>query len=240
MGRLARIPMTNEDIDRLKAEYLQREKRLVDHNPYTLFDPSYLFTIQQRARDVLELLHSSGFQPLSGRRILEVGCGQGGVLLEYIGYGASADCLHGCDLLPERIRLARQILPDSSPLVVTNGQYLPYQSRSFDLVMQYTVFSSILSDAIRHELAAEIMRVLRPGGMVLWYDFWLNPTNPQTRGVRLAEIQRLFPTCQVKAHKITLAPPLARRLVPMSRLLCSVLEKFWVFNSHYLAAITPR
>jgi len=55
-----------------------------------------------------------------------------------------------------------------------------------------TAISSILDPEIRRNICADMQRVLRspdpasgkPGGMILWYDFWLNPTNPQTRGVR--------------------------------------------------------
>ena len=73
-----------------------------------------------------------------------------------------------------------------------------------------------------------------------WYDFWLNPTNPQTRGIRPAEIRRLFPNCRYEFHKITLAPPIARRVVPISWMLALFLESLKIFNSHYLVAIRPQ
>jgi hypothetical protein len=84
-----------------------------------------------------------------------------------------------------------------------------------------------------------MLRVLRPSGLILWYDFWLNPVNPQTRGIRPAEIKRLFPNCRYEFHRITLAPPIARRLVPISWGLCLFLEGLKIFNSHYLVAIRP-
>ena len=63
-----------------------------------------------------------------------------------------------------------------------------------------TAISSILDSEIRRNICADMLRVLRspdpasgkPGGMILWYDFWLNPTNPQTRGVRFL-LRSLFP-----------------------------------------------
>ena len=108
-----------------------------------------------------------------------------------------------------------------------------------------TAISSILDPQIRRNICAELLRVLRspdpasgkPGGMILWYDFWLNPINPQTRGIRPAEIKRLFPNCSFEFHKITLAPPLARRVVPVSWILAYGLERLAIFNSHYLVAI---
>jgi hypothetical protein len=79
-------------------------------------------------------------------------------------------------------------------------------------------------------------------------QFRSNPTNPQTRGIRPAEtcpersrrIIRLFPNCRYEFHKITLAPPIARRIVPISWMLALFLESLKIFNSHYLVAIRPR
>jgi hypothetical protein len=85
-----------------------------------------------------------------------------------------------------------------------------------------------------------MMKVTRPGGMILWYDFWLNPGNPQTRGIRPAEIELLFPNCTFEFHKITLAPPVARRLVPVSWIMCVFLENLKVFNTYYLVTISSK
>jgi len=49
----------------------------------------------------------------------------------------------------------------------------------------------------------------------------------------------LFPNCSYEFHRITLAPPLARRIVPISWILAYGLERLTIFNSHYLVAIRP-
>jgi SAM-dependent methyltransferase len=144
--------------------------------------------------------------------------------------------LYGTDLLSQRVEQAHTRL-SHLPLTCADGQALPYRSNAFDLVLQYTVFTSVLDGVVKTNLAGEMLRVLRPGGMILWYDFWLNPTNPQTEGIRLSEIRSLFPGCDVEFRRITLAPPLARRLVPVSWVVAFLLEKLRVFNSHYLVAI---
>ena len=46
-----------------------------------------------------------------------------------------------------------------------------------------------------------------------------------------------FPNCRYEFHRITLAPPLARRILPISWILACVLERLTIFNSHYLVAI---
>ena len=52
-----------------------------------------------------------------------------------------------------------------------------------------------------------------PGGGVLVYDFVVNnPHNPDVRKVPPAELRTLFPDARLHALRLTLAPPLARRL----------------------------
>ena len=224
------------DLVRLRAEYAERAAHVDQTDRYSLFNPAQLFAVQQRQRAVLQSLRRNGFYPLQGRRLLEMGCGSGGVLLETLGFGAAASRLYGAELLFERVRAARQTL-SSLPLTCADGQNLPYAEHSFDLTMQFTVFSSVLDDGVKRNLARELLRVTRPEGMVLWYDFWLNPTNRQTRGIRPAEIRHLFPGCEFQFQWITLAPPLARRITPVSWGLSLFLEGLKIFNTHYLVAI---
>ena len=232
--------MTNsDDLTRLRAEYADRARRLAGSDIYSLFNRAHLFAVQQRQRDTLSLLRCHGFYPLEGRRILEVGCGNGGVLLEYLAYGAAPSQLHGTDLLFDRVTEAKDRL-SHLPLTCADGQNLPYADDSFDLVLQYTVFTSILNEVVKANLAGEMLRVIRkPTGKILWYDYWINPTNPQTRGIRPTEIRQLFPGCALELRRITLAPPLARRLVPFSWILASLLERLRLLNCHYLVVICP-
>jgi hypothetical protein len=83
-----------------------------------------------------------------------------------------------------------------------------------------------------------MLRVLRPGGRILWYDFFRNnPTNPNVRGVGAAEIRALFPGRRIELRRVTLAPPLAGwRRSPGGWPGCSSRAGC---NSHYLAAIRP-
>ncbi len=232
-------PPQHDDLERLRAEYARRQQAGAGPERYSLFHPGQLFMIQQRQRALLALLRREGCAPLTGKRMLEIGCGSGGVLREFLWYGATPALLHGAELLEWRLAEAKAATPHL-PLVIADGQHLPYAEASFDLIAQYTVFSSILDEQVRHNIAAEMRRVVKPGGLILWYDFWTNPLNPQTRGVRKAEIRALFPNCQLSFQRITLASPLARCLGPYSWLACYLLESLRVFNTHYLVAIRPR
>jgi SAM-dependent methyltransferase len=173
-----------------------------------------------------------------------VGCGGGGVLAELLSFGAAPGDLFGVDLLRDRLSYAHGRLPGSH-FYNADGQRLPFPSRSFDLALQFTALSSVLDPNIRQTICREMLRVLRspepvtgkPTGLVVWYDFWLNPTNPQTRGIRPEEIRQLFPGCRYEFRRITLAPPLTRRLAGVSWGLCLFLESLKFLNTHYLAII---
>jgi ubiquinone/menaquinone biosynthesis C-methylase UbiE len=225
-----------DDLNRLRDEYQDREQRLAGSDVYSWFNDAYLFSMQQRQRVILTALKRQGFADLAHCRILEMGCGAGGVLKEFLAFGAPPGYLHGVDLLEDRLAMAQHALP-SSHFVSADGQSLPFTDGSFDLVMQFTAISSILDPHIRKNLCQDMLRVLKKGGLLLSYDFWLNPTNLQTRGLRPAEIREYFPGCRVSFHRITLAPPIARRLVPVSWQLSAFLEKLIIFNTHYLALI---
>lgn len=228
------------DVTRLRAEYAERAAHIgqkTDH--YSIFNPAQLFIAQQRQRAILKCLLCNGFYPLRERRILELGCGSGGVLLETLSSGATACHLHGVDLLFECVQTVQQT-GHSLLLTCADGQNLPYAAHNFDLTMQFTVVSSVLDDEVKHNLVCELLRVTRPGRMILWYDFWLNPTNAQTRGIRPVETRRLFPNCVIEFYKTTLAHPIARRMVPFGWALAVFLESLGIFNTHYLAAIFPK
>ena len=57
-----------------------------------------------------------------------------------------------------------------SNLTIGNGEELPYGNGTFDLVLLFSVLTSILDPRVQANLAAEARRVLRPGGAILWYD----------------------------------------------------------------------
>lgn len=191
-----------------------------------------------------QLLGDVGLLPLAGRRILEIGCGRGGWLPDLAGWGAAVTDLAGIDLDGERIEAARRGLcgsaGDAADLREGDARALPWPDGAFDLVVQSTVFSSLLEDHDREQVASEMRRVLAPGGAVLWYDFtYDNPSNPSVRKVTRAEVRRLFPGWSIDARRVTLAPPIARRLVPWGRPLATALQAMRLLNTHLLAILRP-
>jgi len=245
--------MTEEErqveIGRILDVYSQRERN-VPAGRYLPTQPAALFMMQERLRAFLRLLRQEGLLSLENQRILEVGCGTGGWLTDFESCGVKRENIAAIELNPERGAVAQNrfaSLRDDSGRIIFPGAdirigdatALPWHDASFDLVLQSTVFTSILDDAMRKAIAAEMMRVTRPEGFIIWYDFFTdNPWNPDVRGIRAREIRSLFAGWTVQLHRVTLAPPIARRVVPVSWTLAHLLERFNLLNTHYLGVIS--
>jgi len=227
------------DEARIRAAYARREE---DDARYSWFSPGYQFMAQQRERRLLALLRRYGFADLKSKTILEVGCGTGQWLRDFIKWGAHPENITGVDLLLDRVSRAQQLCPAALHLQCASAAQLPFPDRRFDLVFQSTVFTSILDGALKAQIAAEMIRVIKDDGLILWYDFRVdNPWNPDVRGVNRHEIEKLFPACRVTLRRMTLAPPVVRRLAPYSWMGCYLLEKIPWLCTHYLGAIQkPR
>ena len=190
-------------------------------NPYATLtrhawlQPDVWQSLQERQRVMARLFVELGWLDLSHRQALELGCGTGGNLLELLRMGFMPSHLKGIEIDEHRHAHAREVLPSSLHLIY--GDALGDEAQrviaplSQDLVLQATVFSSILDGALQEHLADAMWRWVRPGGGVLWYDFTVdNPHNLKVRGVPVERVRQLFPQAHMHVRPVTLAPPVAR------------------------------
>ena len=227
---------SNPEAARILREY-ERRAEAIPAGFYDLSRPANYFAHCGVARRALAMLDRHGLLPLEGRKIADIGCGSGNWLLEFMQWGAKAEDLFGIDLNSSRVAEARRRIPDAS-LEIGDASVLPLADGSVDLACQFTAFSSVLDDGMKRAMAAEMLRALRRDGAILWYDLRVNnPSNPAVRAIGLDEVRRLFPGCQVDAERITLAPPIARAIVPRSWVMASILERIPALCSHYLLLI---
>ena len=221
--------------NRIRSAYAKREE---DDFRYSYFNPGHLLMVQQRERRLLGLLSQRGLADLDRRMILEVGCGTGQWLRDFVKWGARPEKITGIDLLPDRVSKAQQLCPPGVRIQCASAAEVPFESEEFDIVLQSTVFTSIIDRDLKRRIAAEMMRVVKPEGVIVWYDYHVNnPWNPDVRGIKRREIGTLFPGCRIELQRITLLPPLARRLAPYSFLTCYFLEKVPLLCTHYLGII---
>lgn len=217
----------------------ESQGRRFDPLRYSRFSPGHLYMLQELERELLRALRHHGFDSFNGRRVLEVGCGTGQWLRQLVQWGARPEDIAGVELLPERAASARALCPQGVRIDCGSATELRFPDASFDVVIQITLFTSVLDAESRARIAGEMRRVLRPGGLVAWYDFRVNsPRNPDVRGITRRELRQLFPGWHVRARSLTLIPPLARTIAPRSPLLCELLAGVPFLCTHTLASIT--
>ncbi|MDA8100072.1 MAG: class I SAM-dependent methyltransferase [Nitrospiraceae bacterium] len=232
------MTINDQERERIEGIYSRREYD-IDYE-YRDTNPVYLQRVQSIERATIRGLRIAGLEKrLSDLKILDFGCGNGKWFGRWISWGASPSNLAGIDLRSDAMAMAATCFPSCRFLDIRDNR-IPAQDQSFDIVVQNVVFSSILDDDIRHWAAREMSRVLKQRGYVFWCDFtYNNPNNPNVRAVTRRDLKLLFPGFRtVVMDKIVLAPPLARRLVPLSWLLAETVETlFPPLRTHVFAVL---
>lgn len=225
------------EIELVRERYSRRDTSN-RHSLYGPFMASSYMPDQERSRALIAWVNECGIGPVEQRRLLEIGCGSGVNLLQFLGFGFLPGNLVGNDLLEERVTLARSRLPAAVALHTGDALKLALPEQSFDVVFQSTVFTSILDLGFRRALAQKMWSLVRPGGGVLWYDFMFdNPRNPDVRGVSRKEIESLFPAPLRWYRRITLAPPIARAVTRVHPSLYTFVNLFPWLRTHCLCWI---
>lgn len=216
----------------------ERYARRGDGGLYSPLKPDVWQTLHERQRVLLRFLAEAGQADLSALTATEVGCGGGSNLLELLRLGFAPEKLTGLELLPERHAQARHVLPAATALWLGDATQAPVAPASQDLVLAFTVFSSLLDDAFQQHLADAMWAWLKPGGAIVWYDFTVdNPKNRDVRGVPLRRVAQLFPQGTMRAQRVTLAPPIGRRVTKLHPAAWRLLNALPLLRTHLLAWI---
>lgn len=225
------------EVDRIKQVYAGYSSAGLGRKLWSAENPGNQTIVRERMDRLGRLLQVGGLLPLTGRRILDIGCGNGDVLASFAQWGARPQNLFGVDLLAERAFGACARHPDLA-FQQSNAEHLAFAARSFDMIVFFTVFSSILDQTMRQHVAQEADRILAPGGTVVWYDFrYRNPNNPHTQPLTPADVSQLFPGYTMRMEAVTLLPPLARRLGAVTDLLYPALAAIPPLRSHYVGLL---
>jgi ubiquinone/menaquinone biosynthesis C-methylase UbiE len=124
-------------------------------------------------------------------KILDVGCGAGFSLLRLLYYGLDPERLYGIDIAENRIAQGRKRLPT---LNLTHGDAaeMPYESGSFDLAMESTMFIQMTDESISHGIAGEMLRVVKPNGYIMLTDWRYSFGREGYQALSPNRIARLF------------------------------------------------
>lgn len=229
---MGKAPQESPEAQAVRERYA---RRAVQDPRYSLLNPAALWSMQERQRAMLALFRRLGWHDLSMLRLHEVGSGAGSNLVELIQLGFDPAKLSGVELLPERHAQARERLPAVVALSQGDALTLSPAAASVDIVLQSTVFSSLLDNAFQQRLAAAMWAAVKPGGGVLWYDFTVdNPRNRDVRGVPVSRIRQLFPQAHIVKRRLTLAPPIARAVVRVHPALYTLFNAMPLLRTHVL------
>jgi SAM-dependent methyltransferase len=219
------------DEERVKAEYARRADDPRLRRYYARVGGAARQAAEDRLAVMVRTLDALG--PRARLKILDVGCGRGGDLARLVDAGFHPARLAGIDPLESDVAIAKLAVPGAD-VRVGNGAGLPYQDGLFDATLQTTVLSSVVDPAVRAQIASEMLRVTRPGGMILSYDLrYVTDGNPNLVSIEPAELRRLFGGGgTLSVMSMTLALPIASRMpVRVARLLAAVPQ----LRSHNLA-----
>ena len=227
---------SDREVDRIVRAYKgYRKSRQHQWDDRNLGNREILTELRTKIR--MSLI-DNGLFPLDGKQILEVGCGTAHRLASLQEFGAQPQHLYGVDLLSDRIQKAQRRYP-LFHFSCGNAEQLDFPQSTFDLILLFTVFSSILDSRMAQNVASEVRRVLKPSGAVLWYDFrYNNPFNPHVNGVSKRQVNHLFPEFRLDSRTLTLLPPLARRLGRLTRLFYPTLSVIAPLRTHCLAVLS--
>ncbi|HYL39755.1 MAG TPA: class I SAM-dependent methyltransferase, partial [Candidatus Binatus sp.] len=177
------------EVERIRAVYAERDRAAGRRHPAIGLAYGRLAT--ERRAATLALLREGA--PAPRGRIVDVGCGSGSDLRHLRSSGWDADCLAGVDLVEDRVERARAACPGVD-IRLAEGASLPFRTASFDAATAVTVLSSVRAPGMRRAIFAEMGRIVRPGGLIVVYDFVVRkPTNTAVVAMplrRLAELGR--------------------------------------------------
>lgn len=229
--------MNTKETESIKERYIRRSENALSDN-YNPLSPSVFMSQQEKERKLIQLFRKFRLTPLHNKALLEIGCGSGFNLLQLIRLGFSPENLMGNELLQQRYEMARKVLPEATDVILGDASVLDLPPESFDIIYQSTVFTSILDPDFQQKLADRMWLLTRPCGGILWYDFtYDNPNNPDVKGIPLKRLRELFPKAKITAWRITLAPPISRKVTKIHPNLYTLLNLLPLLRTHILCWI---
>ncbi|MGL4599579.1 MAG: hypothetical protein ACRCYO_18790, partial [Bacteroidia bacterium] len=219
-------------IDEIRQTYANRKNdpRVMEQGTFTHFITSI---VREREALYAQVLKQT-FTDLSKIKLLEIGAGGGHNLHFFHQLGIPMENLFANELLEDRQTMIRERFPQMT-LFAGDARDID-ESMQYDVIFQSTVFTSLPTDTLRNEIAVKMIRLVKPNGLILSYDFrYNNPNNKNVRAFTKKQIQETFgKNAAIQFYPVTLAPPIGRRI---GKLYTIVNTLFPFLRSHLIAAI---
>lgn len=154
------------DIDEVRS-YWNENPLSASAIPHPLYSPEY-YAYYDRLRELNESVAVSNelheYESFAGRKVLDVGCGNGYVVSRYAAAGAIAS---GVDVTETAVQLTQrrlELMGLEADIRVASAEDLPFEDATFDCVSSMGVVHHT-PDTPR--AISEIHRVLKPGGRLI-------------------------------------------------------------------------
>ena len=222
-----------KNIENIYDEYLKNDKIL---KKWSSENRGNKIHHEERFNKVKFLIEKNSFD-IKRSKILDLGCASGNFTDSLLRIGFNNKNITGVDLRRKSIENAISNFPKIN-FKLMDAKNLKFTDNSFDCIIVFTLFSSVLSFDDRKIIAAEAKRVLKPNGFIIHYDLRINnPFNKNIIGINKKELYRLFPEMRLNFFEITLIPPIARNLGAGTDFLYPIFSKFRFLNSHYICLV---
>lgn len=180
-----------------------------------LANPEVLFQILAQDTAFISALRFIQPDP-ENTRVLDVGCGEGASLINFLRLGFAPHHLSGIDFQESRVSAARARLPGID-FRVGDATRLEFADSSFDLAFESTMFIHSVDDGLSEKIAGEMLRVTRAGGHILLSDWrYSKPGSDSHKAMTKRRIKELFgvgvKTVRLKVFPGELVPPVGRFL----------------------------
>ena len=205
---------------------------------YSILEPGNLFIVQERERVLQRVLRDNGFRALDGVRAFEAGCSTGYHLRQLVQWGARPEDQAGMDLDSEAVAYVHS---RSAAMTIHCGsaEQVPEEAATFDISLALTLFSSIPEEEVSRRISRELVRITKPGGIIVVYDMRRqSPRNVAVHPVSADDIRRWFPECPLRVHTLTLAPPIARNTGRLGPVVYGLLSALPFLRTHAMYVLT--
>ena len=149
--------------DEISARVISQWKELNIRKYHSRNDAINFFINDEKGKiKILDNIEKENFS-LSGKNILDVGCGKGGMLISCALRGAK---VVGIDVDEEEIKIAKMRteacgINDNVSLMVANAENMPFSDNFFDIVLAISVLEHVKN---LEKVVKEMVRVTKPGG----------------------------------------------------------------------------
>jgi hypothetical protein len=175
------------------------------------------------------------FKDVSKLKMLEIGAGFGKNLIWFNFLGIPFENIYANELSAGRVDELRKNLPEQCAIIPGDFAAADINIK-FQVILQSTVFTSILDRSVREQIADKAFGLLSDDGIFIWYDFrFNNPSNKNVRGVSRKEVKQLFPRAsKIEFSSCTMFPAAGRRLGRFYNLLNALMP---FLRTHTVAVI---